>query len=158
MNTDANILVQMLESMNGTKWVIIGVLLLILEVVTGTTYILWPAVSALIVGLLVFVLPLGWEMQFLLFFILSTALLIFGHTHVRPRMEGGEPSDLNDRARSMIGMRVKAIADFEIGQGRVQVGDTQWRAKMENGNAKSGEELRVVEVKGTTLVVEPMAS
>ena len=158
MNTDANILVQMLESMNGTKWVIIGVLLLILEVVTGTTYILWPAVSALIVGLLVFVLPLGWEMQFLLFFILSTALLIFGHTHVRPRMEGGEPSDLNDRARSMIGMRVKAIADFEIGQGRVQVGDTQWRAKMENGNAKSGEELCVVEVKGTTLVVKPMAS
>lgn len=144
----------MLESMNGTKWIISGVLLLILEVITGTTYILWPAVSALIVGLLVFVLPLGWEMQFLLFFILSTALLIFGHTHVRPRMEGGEPSDLNDRARTMIGMRVKAIANFETGQGRVQVGDTQWRATMSTGDAKSGDELRVTEVKGTTLIVE----
>ena len=67
MTENTNRFVQMLESMSGTKWVIVGVLLLILEVVTGTTYILWPAVAALIVGVIVFILPLGWEMQFLLF-------------------------------------------------------------------------------------------
>ena len=75
MNSDANLLVQMLESMSGTKWLILGVLLLVLEVVTGTTYILWPAVAALIVGIVTFVLPLAWEMQFLLFFILSLSLI-----------------------------------------------------------------------------------
>ena len=48
MSDNANVLVQMLESMTGTKWIIVGVLLLILEVVTGTTYILWPAVAALV--------------------------------------------------------------------------------------------------------------
>lgn len=122
MTENTNVLVEMLESMSGTKWLILGVLLLILEVVTGTTYILWPAVAALIVGVIVFVLPLAWEMQFLLFFILSAVLLVAGHKYVRPKMKGGEPSDLNDRARSMIGMRVKAIADFEMGMGRVQVG------------------------------------
>ena len=155
MNADGNILATLLEGMNGTKWIIIGVLLLILELVTGTTYILWPAAAALIVGVMVFILPLGWEMQFLLFFILSTVLLIIGHTHIRPKMEGGAPSDLNDRARSMVGMRVRAIADFDTGQGRVQVGDTQWRASMESGAAKAGEELRIVSVTGTTLNVEP---
>ena len=144
----------MLESMSGTKWITVGVLLLILEVVTGTTYILWPAVAALIVGLIVFILPLGWEMQFLLFFILSSVLLVVGHKYVRPKMKGGEPSDLNDRARSMVGMRVKAIADFETGIGRVQVGDTQWRASIEDGTALEGQELRVMSVKGTTLQVE----
>jgi len=156
MNNDANLLIQMLESMNATKWIIAGVLLLILEVVTGTTYILWPAVAALIVGFIVFILPLGWEMQFLLFFILSAVLLVVGHKYVRPKMKGGEPSDLNDRARSMIGMRVKAVGDFETGLGRVQVGDTQWRASIENGNPSAGTELRVVSVKGTTLNVEPV--
>lgn len=156
MNGDANILVQMLESMTGTKWIIAGVLLLILEVVTGTTYILWPAVAALIVGFIAFVLPLGWEMQFLLFFILSAVLLVAGHKYVRPKMKGGEPSDLNDRARSMVGMRVKAIADFETGIGRVQVGDTQWRASIHEGTATAGQELRVVSVKGTTLQVEAL--
>ena len=104
MNSDANLLVQMLESMSGTKWLILGVLLLVLEVVTGTTYILWPAVAALIVGIVTFVLPLAWEMQFLLFFILSGILLVVGHKIVRPKMKGGEPSDLNDRARTMVGL------------------------------------------------------
>ena len=156
MDNDVNILVQMLESMSATKWIIAGVLLLILEVVTGTTYILWPAVAALIVGFIAFILPLGWEMQFLLFFILSAVLLVAGHKFVRPKMKGGEPSDLNDRARSMVGMRVKAIADFETGMGRVQVGDTQWRASIDEGTASEGQELRVVSVKGTTLKVVPV--
>ena len=154
MTENTNLLVQMLESMSGTKWIIVGVLLLILEVVTGTTYILWPAVAALIVGFIVFILPLGWEMQFLLFFILSSVLLVAGHKYMRPKMQGGEPSDLNDRARSMMGMRVKAIADFETGIGRVQVGDTQWRASIHEGTALAGQELRVISVKGVTLQVE----
>jgi len=154
MNSDANLLIQMLESMSGTKWLILGVLLLVLEVVTGTTYILWPAVAALIVGIITFILPLGWEMQFLLFFILSAILLVVGHKVIRPKMKGGEPSDLNDRARSMVGMRVKAVADFDTGLGRVQVGDTQWRASIFEGNPEAGAELRVISVKGTTLQVE----
>lgn len=154
MNSDANVIAQMLESMNGTKWIIIGVLLLVLEVATGTTYILWPAAAAIIVGVLVFILPLAWEMQFLLFFMLSSVLLIGGHKFIRPRLGSDVPNELNDRAQAMIGMRVKAIADFETGQGRVQVGDTQWRAAMYEGTAKAGQELRVVSVKGTTLNVE----
>ncbi len=154
MNSEPNIIVQLLEGMSGTKWLVFGVLLLTLEVITGTTYILWPAVAALIVGILVFVLPLGWEMQFLLFFLISVVLLFVGHKYFRPMMQGGEPSDLNDRGRSMIGMRVKAIADFDTGRGRVQVGDTQWQATMEHGDAAEGDELRVVAIKGATLIVE----
>ena len=156
METEPNVISQFLEGMNGVRWLFAGVGLLVLEVITGTTYILWPAAAALIVGVVVFVVPvLSWPMQFLLFAILSSVFLYYGHTHLRPKMKGGEPSDLNDRARSMQGMRVKAIADFDTGRGRVQVGDTQWRASMETGNAKAGDELRVVSVKGTTLEVEP---
>ncbi|MBC6402037.1 MAG: NfeD family protein [Hyphomonadaceae bacterium] len=152
---DDNFLVAMLTSIDGTKWVILGVVLLILEVITGTTYILWPAFSALFVGIVVFFLPLSLQMQFLLFFILSTSLMWIGHKYIRPRMKGGEPSDLNDRARSMVGRRVRAVADFDAGQGRVRVGDTQWRAAMRDGDAKAGDELRVVSVDGTTLMVVP---
>jgi membrane protein implicated in regulation of membrane protease activity len=157
MNTEPNVMMQFLEGMNGVRWLFIAFGLLILEVLTGTMYILWPAAAAFIVGVLVFMIPgLGWSMQFLLFFILASVILYFGHTHLRPRVKGGDPSDLNDRARSMQGMRVKAIVDFETGRGRVQVGDTQWRASMDEGDAKAGQELRVVSVKGTTLGVEPL--
>jgi membrane protein implicated in regulation of membrane protease activity len=153
MEPQPNIFIQLLEGMSGTKWLIFGVILLTLEVLTGTTYILWPAVAALIVGVLVFIVPLSWELQFLLFFIIGTVLLFAGHKYFRPMMKGGEPSDLNDRARSMVGMRVKAVNDFDTGRGRVQVGDTQWQAIMDIGNAVKGDELRVVDVKGTTLQV-----
>ncbi len=156
MEHEPNAVIAMLQSMTGTKWVIIGVVLLILELITGTTYILWPAAAALLVGLVTFILPLGWEMQFLIFFLVSTALLFFGHKFVRPQMKGGEPSDLNDRARMMIGERVKVIADFDTGTGRVQLGDTQWRAKVEQGTAKAGQELRIMRVDGTTLICEPV--
>lgn len=156
MSSDGNLLMEFLQDMNGVRWLVLGVVLLLLEVVTGTTYILWPAIAALILGFVVFILPiLGWEMQLLLFFLLSTGLMFVGHKYIRPKMQGGEPSDLNDRARSMVGMRVKAINDFDTGRGRVQVGDTQWRASMDSGDAKAGDELRVVSVKGTTLTVEP---
>ena len=157
MSSEPNIILQFLEGMNATRWLIIGFALLILEVLTGTMYILWVAAAALIVGIVMFFVPvLGWSMQLLLFSILTGVLMYFGHTVLRPKMKGGEPSDLNDRARSMKGMRVKAIADFETGRGRVQVGDSQWRAAMDKGNAKAGDELTIVSVKGTTLTVVPL--
>ncbi len=155
MNTgEESAILLLLETLNGTKWIVLGVVLLILEVVTGTTYILWPAAAALLVGLVAFILPIPWTMQLLLFFIISFALLVVGHKYVRPKLNREGPSDINDRAQSMIGMRVKAIADFETGLGRVQVGDTQWRAAIAEGTAKAGQELRVLSVKGTTLQVE----
>ncbi len=151
-----NSLIQLLTEMNGVHWLILAFGLLVVEVLSGTSYLLWPAAAAFIVGLVSLILPIGPEMQFLLFAIITVALLFVGHKYVRPRVQGGEPSDLNDRARSMVGMRVKAVADFDTGRGRVIVGDTQWRASMEEGNAKGGDELKVMSVKGTTLTVEPI--
>lgn len=156
MNSDGNVIIQLLESMDGARWLILGIVLLVLEVVTGTTYILWVATAALIVGVLSFIFPMGWPVQLFLFFALSVLLLFLGHKYFRKAINGDENSDLNDRAKTMVGMRVKAVADFETGQGRVQVGDSQWRASMADGDAASGDELRVVEVKGTTLIVTPI--
>lgn len=149
-------MIELLESIKGTHWIVLGVTLIIAEIATGTTYILWPALAAILVGILAFFVPLfGWQMQFLLFFLASGILLWLGHKYVRPQMKGGETSDLNDRATAMIGLRVKAVTDFKLGQGRVQVGDTQWRARVVDGNPKAGSELQVKSVKGTTLNVEP---
>ena len=37
MNSDGNVIVQLLESMDGARWLILGVVLLVAEVLTGTT-------------------------------------------------------------------------------------------------------------------------
>lgn len=151
---DPNFIIAMLEGTNAMRWMILGIVLLGLELATGTTYILWIASAAILMTGVTFILPIGWEMQFLIFFLLSIVLLVVGHKYVRPRFKGGEPSELNDRARAMVGLRVKAVSDFDVGKGRVQVGDSQWSARLETGNAKTGDELEVVSVKGATLQVK----
>ncbi|MEP3654035.1 MAG: NfeD family protein [Litorimonas sp.] len=155
MENETNIIISALETMNATKWGLLGLGLVGLELVTGTTYILWPAVAALAMSAWVFFLPLSWEMQFVLFFVLSTALLVIGHLYLKPLMKSGEPADLNDPGRTMLGRRVTAFTDFDNGHGRVTVGDTQWKASTESDDPKSGDALIITAVAGATLIVEP---
>jgi len=157
MESDTNFILAFLESMNATKWGLIGVALVGLELITGTTYILWPAAAALILAVVVFILPLAWEIQFLLFTFLSILLLVLGHFYLRPLMKSDEPSDTNNPVRTMIGRRVVAFIDFDNGEGRVTVGDSQWKASTETDGLKVGDKLVVTSVVGATLVVEPAA-
>lgn len=148
-------MIELLQSLTAWHWLILGVALLGFELVTGSTYILWPAVSALIVGLLLFIAPLGWEMQMMLFFLLSITTLVLGRTHLQKLVKGGEASDLNDPGQAMIGRQVTAAADFTGIEGRVIVGDTQWAARLVDGTARADDLLKVVDVKGATLIVTP---
>jgi len=134
---DPNLLISLLEGMNATRWMMLGIVLLGVELATGTTYILWVAAAAILLAVVTFILPISWT------------------TQLRPKFKGGEPADLNDRARTMVGEPVKAVADFEFGKGRVSHGDTQWAAALVSGEAKAGDQLRIVSVKGATLQVEP---
>jgi len=156
MEPDSNTVLAFLESIKATHWGLLGIGLVGLELATGTTYILWPALAALAMAVLVFILPLSWELQFILFFLLSTILLVVGHKFLRPAMKSGEPSDINDPARTMLGRRVVAFTDFDNGHGRVTVGDTQWKASTESDDELAeGDKLVITGVVGTTLIVAP---
>lgn len=148
-------MVEILTQLTAWHWLMLGVVLLGIELMTGSTYILWPAVSALAVGVLLFIAPgMGWEMQMLLFFLLSITTLVLGRTHLQKLVKGGEPSDLNDPGQAMVGRQVKAVADFSGIEGRVEVGDTQWSARLIIGTAGAGDLLKVHSVEGATLIVE----
>ena len=154
MEPDSNIVIAFLESLKATHWGLFGIGLVGLELATGTTYILWPALAALVTAVFVLMLPLSWGLQFILFFLLSTVLLVVGHIYLRPMMKSGEPSDLNDRARTMVGNRVIAFTDFENGHGRVTVGDSQWKASTESdADPAVGDTLVITAVVGATLIV-----
>ena len=147
-------MIELLSQLTAWHWLILGVALLGFELLTGSTYILWPAVSALAVGVLLFIAPnLGWELQMLLFFVLSLTTLVLGRTHFQKFVKGGEPSSLNDPGNAMVGRQVRAIADFSGTEGRVQVGDTQWAARLEDGTAGADDLLKVTGVRGATLIV-----
>ena len=150
-------MIELLQSLTAWHWLVFGVVLLGLELTLGTTYILWPAVSAIAVGVLLFVAPgMGWELQMLLFFLLSVATLVLGRSHFQRFVKGGEVADLNDPTVTLVGRQVRAVGDFTGTEGRVELGDTQWSARLEDAAdmpVALDALLYVRAVKGATLVV-----
>ena len=135
-------------------WLGIAALLLVFELITGTTYILWLAAAAAVLTLINFIgLDFSWEADLVMFGLFSTAFLVFGHYYVKPRMKGEAAVGLNEPAHALIGRRARAVADFHTGEGRVKLGDSEWRARTDD-QIEAEEELVVVGVEGTTLRVE----
>ena len=84
-------MVVLLSQLTAWHWLILGVVLLGLELMTGSTYILWPAVSALFVGILMFIAPtMGWELQMMLFFLLATDVLARYRVRITGRAGAGD--------------------------------------------------------------------
>lgn len=66
-----------LQALSPWHWLGLGILLLILEVIDAGGYLLWMALVATSLAMLLQVLPeLSWQLQLLLFASLSTPLLL----------------------------------------------------------------------------------
>ncbi len=119
-----------LFQINHTHWLALGLVLLIAELLTGTTYLLWPAVAAGITGLLALFLPIGPLTELAIFAVATIALTAIGRPLVRNRLlrtQATHPT-LNERGQSLVGARGVAASVFTNGVGSVKVGDTVWRA------------------------------
>jgi len=146
----------LLERFNLLAWWAVAGLVLIAELLTGTTYLLWPAAAAFLTGFVAMeVFGVSWPVQLGVFALLSMVLIYAGDRWVRPRLKAGEQSGLNDRSLRMVGERVTAVADFSAGRGRVHFGDTEWSAELVEGeDVRAGTTLRVESVKGVVLGVK----
>ncbi len=150
-----DILSDIFGRMNMWAWWAISGLILIAEVLTGTSYLLWPAAAAFLTGFVAMeMFGISWPVQLAVFALLTIPLLWAGDRWVRPALKLGSDSGLNDRSSRMIGERVTVVADFTSGRGRVRYGDTEWAAESEDGSdAASGQTCTVKAVKGVVLVI-----
>jgi membrane protein implicated in regulation of membrane protease activity len=135
-------------------WLVIGGVLLAVEVGTGSGWLLWPAASAAIVGLLSLVVHFELNMQLVIFAILTIITTLAGrHFFPQAILTGG---DINDTRSRMAGLDGVAAGDFQGSQGRVFVDGKEWAADLEGGAAlASGQRVVVVGVKGSRLTVKP---
>lgn len=142
-----------LEGLNLWWWLGLAAALLIAELLTNTTYILWPAAAALVTALLApFV---GWPVELFVFAGLGIAFLIVGDRYVKPRLKAGADSGLNQRATYLVGERVTVVKGFTEGRGRVRHGDTEWSARTEDGaDLAKGASALVTQVDGTRLILK----
>ena len=141
-------------------WLALGLLLLTIEMMTGTWDLLWVSIAAGLTSAYAAIAPegiAGWQGQLVFFAIAATALFIVGRTLFRQMRENVEEHPtLNKRMAGTLGQRAVVAEDFSGGTGRVKLGETMWAAEtMDGANLASGASVIVEETEGNTLKVRP---
>ena len=135
-------------------WLIGGVVLLIAEVIAPGFFLMFIGAAALATGLLSLLLPVSLALQLALFAILTVAVVrIGGRRAYASRYDYSSDPFLNDRAGRLLGKVVVVVEQVDSNGGRVRVGDSQWSAR--GGPAKVGDRVRIVDIDGNCLKVEP---
>jgi hypothetical protein len=147
-----NAILALLAHVAPEHWLILGLALLIAEMASGTTYLLWPAVAAFVTACVAWIAPTDWIAEMAIFAVLVVALTAFGRPIVRRWRSEGAASGLNERATALIGVHA-VVTEFANGVGSVQVQDTIWRAVSDEALG-AGQAVVVAGVSGATLTVK----
>ncbi len=138
-------------------WLVLGMLLMGIEMLTPTFFLMWFGLGAVLVGLTVTLLPLGFTAQILAWTLASAAMtgiwLKFfrnpDRTHAGRAKEG---------VLGVTGLVTRAIP--EMGQGEVLfqrpvLGSDRWPV-VADSPIPVGDKVRIVDVLGQTLQVEKL--
>lgn len=145
---------EFLSAMMYWHWFGLGMLLLIIEVLSGTGFLLWVGIAALFVGALLFLVPsLSIGIQLVIFALVSilSALLWWWYLQYRP-IQSDVPR-LNRRAEQYIGRIFTLQVPVVNGVGRIHVDDTMWLVRCES-DLPSGVNVHVTGTDGIYLLVE----
>jgi membrane protein implicated in regulation of membrane protease activity len=135
-------------------WLIGGVLLLIAEVIAPGFSLIFIGAAGIATGLISLLFGLPVVLQLATFAVLAVlAVRIGGRRFYASRFDYSADPLLNDRAARLLGKVVVVVQAVDSHNGRVRVGDSEWSARGEP--AAAGERVRIVDVEGNCLKVEP---
>ncbi|MBF0448639.1 MAG: NfeD family protein [Magnetococcales bacterium] len=147
-------MVELLTHLNHYHWWIIGILLVILEVLAPAFFFLWMGFAAGLVGVALLIFPeLGWKSQLLTFSLLSVVSIYLSREYLKKKPIATDQPTLNRRGSQYIGRFFTLTSPIVNQVGRIQVDDSIW--KVVGPDLAIGEKIRVIEVQGTDLIVEP---
>lgn len=132
-------------------WWIVGFALLALEAFAPGAVFLWMGISAFAVGILVWLLGIGFEVQVVVFGVLAL-VSFFVFRRFRPRPTPSDAPSLNRRGESYVGRDFTLSEPIVNGIGRLSVDDSQWR--IAGSDMPAGSQVRVILAEGATLRVE----
>lgn len=132
-------------------WFAAGLVIAAAELVAPGYFLLWIGLAACGTGAAEAALGLNWEGQLIAFAVLTVGLV--GLAAWRLRHRPPPPDVVNAAAAGLIGANCTALG-FEAGEGRVNIRDSTWPARVaDRSSPAAGELLRVVGLDGNTLLV-----
>lgn len=132
-------------------WWIAAAVLAAIETFMPGAVAIWFAVSAAVVGALVLVMPVPWQLQLVLFGALGLAAIMAFRSYAKRRPDDSAQPSLNQRGAQYIGQELTLVEPIQQGFGKVRVGDTVW--KVAGPSLPTGARVRVTGVDGAVLTV-----
>ena len=114
------------------SWLALAAILLALEVVTGSGYLLWPSASAAVTAMLTG-LGLKLPVAVALFAGLTIVTTLVARRYL-PKPFRPRGPDINDPSHRIVGHEGRAASAFAGGRGRVFVDGKEWAAELEGGD------------------------
>ena len=136
-------------------WMILAAFFIVAEIFTAGFFLLWFGVGAAVAGVLaLFGAGFGWQLG--AFVVVSGVLFVVSRRFAERFTQKQPPGIGADRFIGKEGLVLEEIDNIK-NTGRVRLKKEEWRADSESGEViSSGEQVEVVRLDGTHLVVKPI--
>jgi membrane protein implicated in regulation of membrane protease activity len=133
-------------------WLTAAVVLIVFEMMMGTYFLLWVGFAAAATALVQWLFGIGWQVQIIIFFILSLISIAAWHFYAKNNPVEDALPNLNRRGHQYIGRTFNLSHAIVNGVGKINVNDSTW--KVEGEDLPEGAKVKVVGINGATLKVE----
>lgn len=139
------------------NWWVVAVFLIGIEVFAPGAVFLWMGIAAGVVGFGLLLFPeTTWQIQLLLFAVLSVSSILIWRYFLRDRFTSPVPGRLlNRRGASYVGRSFTLREPIVDGNGLLHVDDSRW--KVQGEDMPAGTKVTVTGIEGTVLHVERAA-
>lgn len=132
-------------------WLVMTITMSILEFILPGLTTVWFALGA-VVMIPFSMLPIPFLVQFFIFLVISTVLLIFTRPFVMKKLKANQEKTNVDALIGKAALVTKSISKYE--KGEVKIGGIIWTARTQDDSSlEEGKECFVVRIEGATAVV-----
>ena len=142
-------------SLGPWSWLVLALVLAGIEVVAPGTFFIWFGAAALVVGLLALAVAMSWQVELVLFVVLSAVAVLVGRRFYGRASKEGD-GFANDRLGRQVGRFAVVDRAIEGGSGHIRLDDTVWRA--DGPDLPVGARVRITGHRDGRFLVEPVSS
>jgi inner membrane protein len=154
-------MMEFMESITFWYWLAFGIALMLVEVLVPGVLFMWLGAAAIVTGLILLGIPdLGWQLQLVVFAVLSVVSVFAGRKYVYTNPEPTDHPTLNRRGENFVGQQYTLDGATAGGHGRVKIGDSLWAVSVspQGTELSANARVTVTGVDGSTLVVEAVGA
>lgn len=145
----------LIASLGPWSWLVLALVLAGIEVVAPGTFFIWFGAAALVVGLLALAVAMSWQVELVLFVVLSAVAVLIGRRFYGRASKEGD-GFANDRLGRQVGRFAVVDRAIEGGSGHIRLDDTVWRA--DGPDLPVGARVRITGHRDGRFLVEPVSS